>query len=72
MPEIEIYFSLYPKRQLNNTYANNLGNNLCLHTITTLSIELITRGSELLRYDIAQVHQIIEALLQSLESSSSS
>jgi hypothetical protein len=53
------------------TYANNPENKLCLHTVTTLGIELITRGSEFVRYDIAQVHQIIEALLQSLESSGS-
>jgi hypothetical protein len=38
-----------------------------LHAVSTLLVELITSSCELLCYDIAQVHQVIETLLQSFE-----
>lgn len=44
--------------------------NLNLHTVRAFFIELVTRRSELLRYNITQIHQVIKALLQSLEGSS--
>ena len=38
-----------------------------LHAVSALLVELITGSCELLRYYIAQVHQVIETLLQSFE-----
>lgn len=38
-----------------------------LHPVRPILLELVTGSSELLGDDIAQVHQVVEALLQSFE-----
>lgn len=67
---IQVHHNADDPQYVTNAKAININSCSRLHPVAILLVELVPSGGELLRHDVAQVHQVAEAFFQSFQRSS--